>query len=304
MIASPVHERTRLQTLMLCCAPLPALALGVIAMRDAGLASSIWLMNVGAVVVGLIALVVIRCVPAPTMRRTQLALAATAFALIISTFIARGSDGVHRWLSLGGIRIQASSIAAPLLIVCVAAMVRTSSRGAIAIAAFATAILALQPDAAVAVSVAAACSVVMLYGSGRRGLPAAILLVALAVAAFARRDPLAPVAHVEGILALSAAGSATRTLLGIVSLALLPVPFVAEFYRHRYAVSLALGVYIASITIAPLWGTFPVPIMGYGVSPIVGYFTVLAFCPRHGADSTRGHHSFICHSSRCPRTKS
>jgi cell division protein FtsW (lipid II flippase) len=278
MIASPAHDRTRVQTLMLCCAPLPALALGVIAMRDAGLASSIWLMNIGAVVVGLIVLVAMRCVPAPAMQRTQFALAATALAFIVSTFIAPASDGVHRWLSLGRIRIHASSIAAPLLIVCVAAMVRTSSRGAIAIAAIATAILALQPDAAVAVSVAAACSVVMLYDSGRRGLPAAILLLALAVAAFARRDPLAPVAHVEGILTLFAAGSTARKLLGIVSLALLPVPFVAEFYRHRDPVSLALGVYLASITIAPFWGTFPVPIMGYGVSPIVGYFAALAFC--------------------------
>jgi hypothetical protein len=27
--------------------------------------------------------------------------------------------------------------------------------------------------------------------------------------------------------------------------------------------------------LAPAWGTFPVPVMGYGASPIVGYFLAL-----------------------------
>jgi hypothetical protein len=42
-------------------------------------------------------------------------------------------------------------------------------------------------------------------------------------------------------------------------------------------------VYVAMVTIAPAWGTFPVPIMGYGVSPILGYFIALALCARSTA---------------------
>jgi hypothetical protein len=65
-----------------------------------------------------------------------------------------------------------------------------------------------------------------------------------------------------------------------VALLLLPLPFFVVFRQHRDGFSLAFGVYIALISLSPFLGTFPVPIMGYGVSPIVGYFIALAFCVR------------------------
>jgi len=72
------------------------------------------------------------------------------------------------------------------------------------------------------------------------------------------------------------------------ALPLLPLPFFIEFRRHHDAASLALGVYVALITLAPCWGTFPVPVMGYGVSPIVGYFLALALSKRALAGDNHG----------------
>jgi hypothetical protein len=59
------------------------------------------------------------------------------------------------------------------------------------------------------------------------------------------------------------------------------MPYVVAWARRRQTLPLALGVYVAVVTIAPIWGTFPVPIMGYGVSPILGYFIALALCERN-----------------------
>lgn len=53
---------------------------------------------------------------------------------------------------------------------------------------------------------------------------------------------------------------------------------VSRQYRDRF--SLAFGVYVALTSVSPFWGTFPVPIMGYGVAPIIGYFIALALCVR------------------------
>lgn len=64
--------------------------------------------------------------------------------------------------------------------------------------------------------------------------------------------------------------------MATVALMLLPVPFFAAWHRRRGLVTLAIGVYVALTLLAPAWGTYPVPIMGSGASPIVGYFVALA----------------------------
>lgn len=186
--------------------------------------------------------------------------------------------GVYRWVSVAGLRLHAAAIAAPLILLCVAAAASHRIISALAIGAAAGIILALQPDAAQATSLAAACTVVLI-GAGarqpRRALLSAALLLAIAIASFVRHDPLPPVTHVEGIFEVVASGGPGPAIMATIALLLLPVPFFVAWYRHRHAAALALGVYVAMTLLAPVWGTFPVPVMGYGASPIVGYFIAL-----------------------------
>lgn len=62
------------------------------------------------------------------------------------------------------------------------------------------------------------------------------------------------------------------------------VPFFMALRRCReprdYATSLALGLYFVGVLLAALSGRFPVPLMGYGASPIMGYFMALAWLVR------------------------
>ncbi|MEA2787765.1 MAG: hypothetical protein QOG73_171, partial [Acetobacteraceae bacterium] len=112
-----------------------------------------------------------------------------------------------------------------------------------------------------------------------------VALIACSIVSIVRVDPLQPVRHVEGIFGVVTAKGPAWALLASVTLLLLPVPYVLARARRRQILSLALAVYVAMVAIAPAWGTFPVPIMGYGVSPILGYFIALALCARATIES-------------------
>jgi hypothetical protein len=266
-----------LPDLLSVCAPIPALILGVLTMRDAGVPASAWAMNLAACAVGLVLFAVVRYSAWFTSRSGWYWITIGSVTAILATFAFSGSDGVHRWVFLGGFGLHASAIVAPLIIACVA----TAPSGSLAVAtAAATAlILALQPDAAQSTSLAAGCGVLLardprLGSRARAG--ALVALIGCSLLSFLRADPLMPVRHVEGIFEVVSARGPAWALMATVALLLLPAPFFFTRARSREIVTLALGVYVALVTMAPAWGTFPVPIMGYGVSPILGYFIALA----------------------------
>jgi cell division protein FtsW (lipid II flippase) len=185
----------------------------------------------------------------------------------------------------GNLGLHAAAIVAPVMIACVATA--PTRRPAIAIAIATAILLALQPDAAQATSFAAACGLIVIqdrrFGTSAR-VAVLVALIACAIVSIVRVDPLHPVRYVEGIVNVVSANGPAWALLASVILLLLPAPFVLAWARRRQTLSLALAVYVAMITIAPAWGTFPVPIMGYGVSPILGYFIALALCARSASE--------------------
>lgn len=260
------------------CAPLPALMIGIVAMRQLGVSGAAWSTNIAAAAFGVVIWSVGRRLP-PLRRHSSRALLATvSIATILLPFASEGMLGVHRWVSVAGLRLHASAIAAPLIILCVAAAAAHRISSALAIGATGAFILALQPDAAQATSLAAACAVVLVRAQmkPRKALLSVALLVVASVAAFVRHDPLPPVAHVEGIFDVVSSRGPGPAATATVALLLVPVPFFVAWHRDRRPMALALGVYIAMTLLAPAWGTFPVPIMGYGASPILGYFIALA----------------------------
>lgn len=142
--------------------------------------------------------------------------------------------------------------------------------------------LFLQPDAAQATAFAVG-SVILLLPDARRSAPRLLCLASIAVIAglsWLRRDPLAPVPHVEEIVGLAGDMGPGWAVLAVVSLALLPVPFLLSGRRPGSRAALAVGAYVGITCLAPLVGSFPVPVMGFGASPILGYFLALGALPR------------------------
>lgn len=260
-------------------APLPALVVGIVATRQLGVSTTAWAVNIAATGLGLLSWSLVRRLPPPVRPGTRALLTVASIAAILLPFAFEGMLGVYRWVAVGGLRLHASAIVAPLIVLCVAAAAPHGIGRALAIGAAGAGILALQPDAAQATSLAAACAVVLACTRTKQAhklLLSVAVLVATAAASFIRRDPLPPVAQVEEIFGVVSSRGPGPAAMATVALLLLPVPFFAAWHRHRRVVSLALGVYVALTLLAPAWGTFPVPVMGQGASPILGYFIALA----------------------------
>jgi hypothetical protein len=143
-------------------------------------------------------------------------------------------------------------------------------------------VLLLQPDAAQATAFAAGCLVLLLPLAERDPLRLICLLSLplLAGLTWLRLDPLAPVPYVEDIVHLAAGLGAGWTVAAVVSLLVLPLPFFHAARGGGKHAGLALGAYVAITVLAAFLGNFPVPVMGYGVSPIIGYLAGLAILMR------------------------
>lgn len=107
-------------------------------------------------------------------------------------------------------------------------------------------------------------------------LPLLFRLVLAAGAALQRPDPLSPVAHVEGVFQL-AASVGPLALASAWSAAMLPVAtllWLGVSTRNRGLLA-AATYYGALLAHAPLLVT-PVPLLGYGAAPILGYAAMAA----------------------------
>lgn len=185
---------------------------------------------------------------------------------LVATLISPDQEGVHRWIDLGPLHINMAMLLAPGAVVTMAA----SAEKRLTWVAFliSLAVLVFQPDASQATTLAVVGAMVAVFGTKpsliRWGVP--VIAAGVAVAAWLRPDPLQPVPEVEGIVGL--AFSVSPLLAGLAVLSLAAV--AAAPARTRGLPGLALGLCFLLWAVMPLFGAFPVPFVGIGMSPIVG----------------------------------
>ncbi len=100
-----------------------------------------------------------------------------------------------------------------------------------------------------------------------------LLLFSLSASVFSwyNLDKLPPVSYVEDIVILTKNISPILFIASIFSLFLLISPFfINRSIENKLQIS--FGVYYALLIISSFFGNFPIMIMGYGISPIIGYF--------------------------------
>lgn len=262
-------------------APFPALIVGALVMRQHQVPTNRWGLNLIGGLIGAAICAVFVARPRGAMSKTTANVSAIlAAGALAATFAMAGSMGVHRWIPLGPVTIHAGPICLPVLIVAVAAL--EAFRGKLwwwpmSLVLAGAILLWLQPDAAQATAFAAAV-ITLLVASKQRGRAAwafALMIAILAALTWARRDPLSPVPYVEGIVALARQSGPGWLAASIAALAVLPLPFFVSPLGRHSAVARALGVYLLLCILAPLFGNFPVPLLGFGLSPIAGYFIAL-----------------------------
>ena len=270
-------------------ASLLAVAAGVVVCGLSGVPAGVWGRNVAAWVLGgLMAAGLARWAGGKTL----LAFAVLTPIGLAAPMLAHGQQGVHRWLDLGPLHMNAAMLLLPAGVVALTVLVQRAAWPWIA-ALLGLGLLVLQPDASQATAFAAALCIVAIGMPGRSGpvrLGIALLAALLAALAWTRADPLAPVPEVEGVLGLAAQLSpllAVVDVLGLAAFAATP-GWVAhrlpakEVRTAGYALS---GLFLIW-SVAPALGAFPVPLVGMGPSPILGAWLgvgVLAAAARFAA---------------------
>lgn len=261
--------------------PFPALIVGALVMRQHDVPSSRWGLNLigGVLSAAICAVFLARSRTAMSKNAANISACLAAGALA-ATFAMAGSMGVHRWIQVGPLTVHAGAVCLPPFIVALGVLDAFGGKlrwRPMLLALAVAMLLLLQPDAAQATAFAAAVFTFLIANKQRAPAAwvAALVIAALAGWTWTQRDPLPPVPYVEGIIGLARQSGPVWLVASIAALAVLPLPFFIGPSGSHSAFGRALGVYLCVCILAPLFGHFPVPLVGFGLSPIVGYFVAL-----------------------------
>jgi hypothetical protein len=251
---------------------LASVGVGCWAAAGHGLPTTVWARNPIAWAVGLaLALLAARTAGGAVALSGFLLAAPIGLAI---TLLSPGLSGVHRWAQAGPLQVNLAEVLLPAGTVAFAALSPDRAWSWL-VAAVIMALVIAQPDASQATALGGALVATLApwrLGAGLRWGGAAAVLAAV-VAAWLRPDPLAPVAEVEGIFGLAWALSPILALAGGAALTAAAVsPMLAGRSADPAArtAAVALSVYLLLSAITPALGAFPVPLVGMGVSPILG----------------------------------
>lgn len=198
--------------------------------------------------------------------------------LLMVTLVSQGMEGVHRWISIGFIKLNIAMIVLPIILIELWHVLNTKGfQSGWVIASVVMLMLFLQPDASQLTGFALPMMVMLCLQANHKAIKCSIIAVfTLFIAlSWVFLDNLPPVAYVEGILTMAADVGLPWLILGILSLTAFPMPFLLFPPKNREILSRCIGFYYVIIMLSALFGNFPVPLMGYGLSPVIGIYISL-----------------------------
>lgn len=250
---------------------LAAVAVGAFVSASSGVPAAIWARNLAAWAIGGVAGTAI----AATFRPAFLPVALWAAPVgLAASLLSRGLQGVHRWIDIGPVHCNTAMLLLPGAVVALG-MLAGERAWAWAAAVASLGLLAAQPDASQATTLALVAVLIVVATVRRPILRGALIAAAAFAAAFAwlRPDPLQPVPEVEGIIGL--AWRLSPAVAGLACLLLGALAAVASVGLRSSPPALrlsglALSLYFLLWAMAPALGAFPVPFVGMGLGPILG----------------------------------
>ncbi len=253
---------------------LVAVATGCLVVALDGVPAGAWLRNLAAWGVGAVVALAVSRFASPMFARGMIFAAPIG---LLASLANPGQMGVHRWLDIGPVNANVAALLLPAFVVAMAVLVRDARWTWLAYAT-SVVVLILQPDASQATALAAAILIIVVHLPVARvvRIGVAVLASSGAAVAWLRPDPLTPVAEVEGIIGLAYTLSPPVAVTAVVAVggaALAPMMIAVrpEPSSVRTA-ALALSAYFVLSALAPLFGAFPVPLVGLSMSPIIGFW--------------------------------
>lgn len=251
---------------------LPAVALGMITMIAGGISPVLW----GQQVIAFAVFALLGLLGRAARRVPSIVWIFVLFAGLVSTLFFPAVGGARRWLDLGPLNINAAMLVLPALLLLVGSM-----KCPYPVVILAVAVLSLQPD--LSQLAAFSLGVLPILWNQRKNvywtIASITLLAVLTVHCINIPVELKPVAYCEGILRMVGEISPLLMIAGGVALALIPGYFIYRFFKIRSTVMLGLAIYYAVAILFSITEEYPVPFMGFGLSPIAGYWLASMLIP-------------------------
>ncbi|WP_139840756.1 FtsW/RodA/SpoVE family cell cycle protein [Gottfriedia acidiceleris] len=260
---------------------MPAMIVGVLAMINNQVSPSIYGQNIFiSIVGGIISFLVLLRNQKSTKKKTNIIVITCLLILFLLTFFDEGLLGVHRWIAIGPIRFNIALVLVPLLIIQLSSLMKSKQIWVTnCFILFFTLLLFFQPDASQLTAFTISISFLLLNMKKSKSIQILLLIVfiLLLVLSWSHLDHLAPVSYVEDILSLVKDIGIGWLVIAIISLIILPMPFFLFPPESAKLLSFSLGIYFTTSILSSFFGNFPVPIMGYGTSPFIGYFIAMTW---------------------------
>jgi cell division protein FtsW (lipid II flippase) len=262
-------------------ASVPAILMSVLVMRASDVPAKTWIQQISCVILSIIVFLwVFFLRNKKNITVLPKIVIAASLLLLTATFLGFGTDSVHRWIGFGPVRLCVSSVVLPSFILAIYHLLKDKEdiKWVVVPSFVMIGLLCAQPDASQATAFAVAMG--MIWATAQHSQKVlrlgAIILVGIALFSWTRFDPLLPVPHVEQIYQLALKAGLLYAIPSYICCLLLLVPFIS-----KSKASMALGLYFLTCLIAPLIGAFPVPVFGFGLSPILGYISAIVYLINH-----------------------
>jgi cell division protein FtsW (lipid II flippase) len=266
----------------LLLAPLPAIGVGAAVAREIHVPVTAFLPNLVALVVGGCATLCFLRVSSNTRQRLLRWLSIAGFLAIAATLVGAGLQGVHRWLSIGALQLNASAAFLPWILGGLASHSPRDRALGLSLVFAVQLVHFAQPDAAQATALAVGMVPIIVdqrLAHSRAALIVGAASLIIVACTWMRADPLPAVDHVERILVLAFSQSMASAVTALAVMAALFAPMVFAL-RTRLVVARSLGLafvlYLGTLVGMTFLGNFPVPVMGAGAGPVLGWCAILA----------------------------
>lgn len=182
-----------------------------------------------------------------------------------------------RWLKIASLRLYFAGLIMPasLLLIAVLFWIRRQAYLATSLLSITIAAsLVAQPDASQITAFSLGVIFIIWHSSVSMRLKSAtsLALVAICVWTWLQADPLQPVPYVEGVIQLAATAGVGAMLLALLSVTIIPLGLFFIAIKFRISVLIPIALYYVVIMICAYLGLTPMPLLGFGAGPVLGYF--------------------------------
>ncbi|MFZ6798265.1 hypothetical protein [Undibacterium sp. Di24W] len=185
-----------------------------------------------------------------------------------------------RWLKFGGLRLYFSAAVLPVALYLFARLhwrLHFSAYANAGLMVALAALLALQPDVSQLIAFALAVLFIVWHRKGSFVLKVAIsiLMGLLCYWCWQQPDQLQPVPYVEGVIQLASSAGVLPVLTAVSSIVLIPIGLFFVGIKRGSPELIPIAFYYIVIMICAYLGLTPMPLMGFGAGPVLGYFLLI-----------------------------